>query len=268
MKQTELPYVIGVFRDRALAQQALDELRHAGFRNDQIHLPDSDFQPGGFFDGMVKKWMGDNDYESLESLREKGLSQSEAESYQHELEVGHPVVVVESYDRKQEARDILNRFGAYHESHPFPVEEYRMQLRQEVLQPEMKPVQIGEVTIHKVVVTEEKTITIPIRREEIVIEHHSVLPGASAPTEPQGTEPVEGRLIELAENEIIRIPLYTEEVSITKHPVMAEEVLIGKHTVEETRQYTETVQHEEPRLQRLGNVTIQGDSIQEDPPRE
>lgn len=265
MKQTELPYVIGVFRDRGLAQQALDELRHAGFRNDQIHLPDSAIQPGGFFDGLVKKWMGDNSYESLESLREKGLSRSEAESYQHELEAGHPVIVVESYDRKQEARDILNRFGAYHESHQFPVEEYPIHLRQEVLQPEMKSVQIGEVTIRKVVVTEEKTITVPIRREEIVIERRSILPGASAQSDPQVTEPAEGRLIELAENEVIRIPLYTEEVSIKKYPVMAEEVLIGKRTVEETRHYSGTVQREEARFQRLGDIPVQDDSIQEEP---
>ena len=38
MAMTEESTVIGVFRDHALAEQAMNELRHAGFRDDQMNL--------------------------------------------------------------------------------------------------------------------------------------------------------------------------------------------------------------------------------------
>ncbi len=36
MAVNEHPTVVGVFRDRTLAEQTIQELRHAGFRDDQI----------------------------------------------------------------------------------------------------------------------------------------------------------------------------------------------------------------------------------------
>ncbi len=38
MATTESPVKLGVFRDRALAEQAVEELRHAGFRDDEIRV--------------------------------------------------------------------------------------------------------------------------------------------------------------------------------------------------------------------------------------
>lgn len=265
MEQAEPPFVIGVFRDRALAKQAIDELRHSGFREDQIWLPGSETSTGGFLDGFVHRLVRDDHRQSLEALAEQGLSPSEVEYYQHELEAGRCVVAVQSYGHQQEARTILNRFGAYDASTRSPMEDvHRIQLREEVLQAQKEPVEIGEVFIRKVVVTEEKTITVPIRREEIVIERRSVSPTSADQPELQ----IEGRLVELGENECIHIPLRTEQVFIEKRPVVAEEVLVSKRNVQEIRRFTDTVQREEARLEREGNVIIRGDRVEEVAPQD
>jgi len=265
MEQTDPSFAIGVFHDRALAKQAIDELRHAGFRDDQIWLPGSESSTGGFLDGFVHRLVGEDHHQSLDTLAEQGLSPSDVEYYQHELEAGRSVVAVQSYGHRQEARDILNRFGAYDARTRSPVEDvHRIQLREEVLQPQKEPVEIGEVFIRKVVVTEEKAITVPIRREEIVIERRSVLPSSADQPAQQG----EVRLVELGENECIRIPLRTEQVFIEKRPVVAEEVLVSKRNVQEIRRFTDTVRREEARLEREGNVTIRGDRVEEVAPQD
>ncbi len=72
-------------------------------------------------------------------------------------------------------------------------------------------------------------------------------------------------LVELSQNEVIRILLYTEQIFIEKRPVIVEEVLVSKRNIQETRRYTDTVQREEARLERQGNVSIHGDPIEEVP---
>ena len=269
MEQAEPPFVIGVFRDRALAKQAIDELRHRGFRDDQIWLPGSETSTGGFLDDFVHRLVGDDHRQSMEALAEQGLSPSEVEYYQHELEAGRSVVAVQSYGRQQEARTILNRFGAYDASTRSPMEDvHRIQLREEVLQAQKEPVEIGEVFIRKVVVTEEKTITVPIRREEIVIERRSVSPTSADQPVHQPELQIEGRLVELGENECIHIPLRTEQVFIEKRPMVTEEVLVSKRNVQEIRRFTDTVQREEARLEREGNVIIRGDRVEEVAPQD
>jgi uncharacterized protein (TIGR02271 family) len=264
MEHAEPPFAIGVFRDRALAKQAADELRHVGFRDDQIWLPGSGSPTGGVLDGFVHRLVGDDNHQGLDALAGQGLSPSEIDYYQRELDAGHAVVVVQAYSRRREAQDILNRFGAYDAGTNTPmVEVHRIPLQEEVLQPHKESVQIGEVFIRKVVVTEEKTITVPIRREEIVIERRSVSPTSTDQPVQQPGQQVEGRLVELAENEVIRIPLRTEQVFIEKRPVVAEEVLVSKRNVQEIRRFTDTVRREEPRLERQGNVIVRGDYVEE-----
>jgi uncharacterized protein (TIGR02271 family) len=267
MEQTETPYVVGVFRDSSLAKQAIDELRHAGFRDDQMYLPGEARSPGGFLDGLITKWVGHENHESLDALTDQGVSKSDVDYYQRELEAGRTVVVVQSYGHQQEAQEILNHFGAYNAtSNPSRLQEVqRIPLREEVLQAQKQPVQIGEVSIRKVVVTEEKTITVPVMREEIVVERRNIPLNSPDQAASQPVQPPPGRLVELAQNEVIRIPLYTEQIFIDKRPVIAEEVQVSKRNIQETRRFTDTVQREEPHLEQKGNVSIHGDLIEEVP---
>lgn len=269
METTESPLVIGIFRDHALAEQAIDELQHVGFRSDLIW---SEGQGGGLLSSLKSRRAGSEDGTLQDRLIEEGLLDEDAQYYQHELEAGCSVVVVQSYGHQQEARTILDHLGAYHAgSNPSRLKDvHTIHLREETLQAHKEPVEVGEVLIRKVVVVEEKTITVPIRREEIVIERRSVAAPA-APTVPaagQTAQAREGRTVELAENETIRIPLYTEQISIEKRPVVAEEVLVSKRGIQESRHFTDTVQREELRMERQGHVTVHGDAVEEVPPQE
>ena len=87
MAITESPVVLGIFRDRTLAEQALDELRHAGFRDDQVRLAGQAAPGGGLLDHLASALSGQEaSGEKLpEELMSKGVPQDEADYYQHEL---------------------------------------------------------------------------------------------------------------------------------------------------------------------------------------
>jgi stress response protein YsnF len=67
-----------------------------------------------------------------------------------------------------------------------------------------------------------------------------------------------GKLIEIGEGEVIRIPIRTEQILIEKRPVVTEELIVSKRHFQETRRFTGTVQREEAHVEREGNVTIHG----------
>ena len=118
-----------------------------------------------------------------------------------------------------------------------------IQLREERLRVEKAPVQTGEVKVGKRVVTEHRTIDVPVEREEVVIERR----------------PASGRAdhAEMADQEIV-IPVKEERVTVHKEPVVTEEVSVGKRKVHETKHVDETIRKEEARIEREGNVKVKG----------
>src|SRR5947209_1760334 len=283
METTESPIVVGVFRERALAEQAVDELRHAGFRDDQIRYSGKGAMAGGFLETLMSKFSGQGDESVFDALTEQGIPKDEIEYYQHEYDAGSAIVSVQSYGRQQEASDILSRFGAYDaRSRPeYMQDAHTIQLREEVLQPRKHAVEIGEVFIRKVVVTEQRTITVPVMREELVIERRSIpidsvdTADTTGTTDTAGTsdqlssnpdlpdnqdQPI-GKLVEIGEGEVIRIPIRTEQVTIEKRPVVIEELVVGKRHIQETKRFSGTVQREVPHIEREGNVNIRGNNV-------
>src|SRR5512135_3441934 len=113
----------------------------------------------------------------------------------------------------------------------------RLQLREEELQAHKQLVETGEVRVRKEVVTEHRTIEVPVQREEVVIERQ-------APT----GEPVEE----------IRIPVRAEQVTVEKRPVVKEEVTVGKRVVQDIEQVGGEVRKEVVRVEREGDVDIHG----------
>ena len=71
-------------------------------------------------------------------------------------------------------------------------------------------------------------------------------------------------LVELAVGETIRIPIREEQVVIEKRPIVTEELIVGKHTVQETRHLSETVRREVPHLEREGDVVVHGSDGEDD----
>src|SRR5215475_8485344 len=105
-----------------------------------------------------------------------------------------------------------------------------VQLREEELVPHKQTVQAGEVGIRKEVITEQKTLDVPVKREEVVIERRPV---ARHPSDRPITE-----------GEDIRVPVREERVTVDKKPVVREEVRVGKRSVEETKHVSDTVRRE------------------------
>jgi uncharacterized protein (TIGR02271 family) len=113
----------------------------------------------------------------------------------------------------------------------------RLQLRQERLLIDKQPVVSGEARIGKEVVSEQQSIYVPVFHEELSIQRHPVSEGATTATTPIGEE-----------GEEIRIPLNEERVEVQKRTVVTEQVQIGKRKVEGTEHVSDTVRHEELRV--------------------
>ena len=125
-------------------------------------------------------------------------------------------------------------------------EARKLKLREEQLDVTKERVQTGEVGIRKEVVTEEKSINVPVTHEEVYIERHPVSGEGGDVTTPLG------------EGESIRVPVSEERVNVNKDTIVTGEVSIGKRAVEGTQQVTDTVRHEEARVARKGDTPMQG----------
>jgi uncharacterized protein (TIGR02271 family) len=260
MATTEHRLAIGVFRDRALAESTVERLRQAGFRDDEIRIWGQGAATGGFLE-TLKNTLSSSTSEASSissSLVELGEPQEDADYYQHEAETGHYIVAVHSYGHSREANDILYRAGAYTAQTSLTRDLHTLPLREEVLTAQTQPVEIGEVLIRKEVVTEERTITVTIQREEIIIERRQLNPQETSSGPSTGTQ------VELAAGETIRIPIREEQVVIEKRPIITEELIVGKRTVQEIRHFTDTVRREVPHVEREGDVVVHGGTGEHD----
>ncbi|WP_053363019.1 YsnF/AvaK domain-containing protein [Bacillus sp. FJAT-27251] len=112
-----------------------------------------------------------------------------------------------------------------------------MKLREEELDVNKQQVQAGEVTVHKDVVEEQKTIDVPVSREEVYVEQRKVDGDRMETTSPIG------------DDETIHIPIRKERVDVNKKSVVTDEVVVGKREVQDTEKVTENLKKEEVRLE-------------------
>src|SRR5213075_655695 len=89
----------------------------------------------------------------------------------------------------------------------------------------------------KEVVEEQRTVHVPLIREEVYVERRPVIDGKY-----DGSP--------FAEDEIIRIPITEERIEVTKRPVVVEEVIVGKRKIQETKQVQDVIRKEEARIER------------------
>jgi uncharacterized protein (TIGR02271 family) len=125
-------------------------------------------------------------------------------------------------------------------------EDQTIELREERLRVDKQPVETGEVTLRKEVVTEHQTVDVPVTREEVVIERHPVAGGPAATSE-------------VGAGDEVRIPVREEQVRVEKQAVVKEEVSLGKGKVTDTRTVDEDVRREELRVDKTGKVDVRGD---------
>jgi uncharacterized protein (TIGR02271 family) len=200
----------------------------------------------------------------LGALMGMGIPEEDARHFDEGFRSGGTLVTVNAQGREEEARECLYEAGADLGSMGRGIQSETMstgstsfdrstgdspsvELREEELSVEKERVQAGEVRLRKEVITEERTVEVPVTREEVVIERRPAASGREA----GGT---------INEGEEIRIPLMEEEVRVEKTPVVREEVSLRKQQVQDTERVSETVRREEARIDQTGDTNVRTSS--------
>ena len=301
--------VVGVFEDRRQADTAINELRQAGFREDQIGVATRRAEgetleattaeegsragtgaitgalagaglgglvglgviagvipvigpviAGGTLAAILANAAGGAAIGGLVgALAGSGIPEEETQYYQGEFEAGRTIVTVKADGRYDEAVTILRRHGAYDMQTAARTAgtaaaptaratraaegDQTVQVREEELQARKQPVETGAARVRKEVVTEHRTMEVPVQREEVVIERQAPIGEPTAASD-------------IGPGEEIRVPVREEQVSVEKKPVVKEEVTVGKRTVQDTERVAGEVRKEEVRVEREGDVDV------------
>jgi uncharacterized protein (TIGR02271 family) len=116
-----------------------------------------------------------------------------------------------------------------------------MVLHEEQLTARTTPVQTGEVVVEKEVVRENRTVEVPVTREEVVIDRRPVT--GSASDGDFGNDRQE-----------IRVPVHEDHVEVEKRTVATEEISVGKKVTHDTETVSDTVRREEARIREDGDT--------------
>jgi stress response protein YsnF len=135
----------------------------------------------------------------------------------------------------------------------------------EELVPRAEPVQVGEVRLVKRVVTEKRTIEVEVRHEEVSVEHH--------PTDASGSPLVvleyeQQHAAEVGldsapepdlsgEEDVTRVPVYAEQIVVSRRPYVVEEVWVRKRRVLERRTVTGEVRREDLEVEPVGELVVE-----------
>jgi hypothetical protein len=105
---------IGIFKDRSMAEQAIDALHTAGFTSDQVRYS-APGTSGSILADLKSLFTGQNTNSGniTNDLTDMGLSNEEAQYYSHEFTNGNTILAVLASGREQEALNILHQYGAY-----------------------------------------------------------------------------------------------------------------------------------------------------------
>lgn len=112
--------------------------------------------------------------------------------------------------------------------------DVKIPVREEQLDIKTEKVKTADVDIHKEIVNEEETVSIPVSREELVIENKS--------------------FGEDRNNETIHIPLRKERIKIEKEPVQLNEVSIYENQIDDTEIVEEILKKEIVTVDRDGDT--------------
>ena len=115
----------------------------------------------------------------------------------------------------------------------------RVPVHEEELVPVKREVDLGTVRIEKKIVTEERTITVPITEERLRITR-------------QAADGTGGEDADAFGDDVIEIPIRGEQIEVVKRPVTTGEVVIEKETIQRTERVGDTVRREEVRVEEDG----------------
>lgn len=122
----------------------------------------------------------------------------------------------------------------------------RIPIEEEELIATTTPEQIGEVEINKDVVTQERTIDVPVTEERVRVERRAV----------EGNVPVTDE--NAFKEGTIDVPVYGEKVNLEKVARQTGEVDVTKEKVQRTEEFKGNVRREEVNVKETGNVELTG----------
>jgi uncharacterized protein (TIGR02271 family) len=262
--------VAGYFGNPETAEKAIQDLSREGFDKKNIGVAlwqQNEAQPGTMsgWGAKLKSLFAPDErqeyqsHDTFDTLRVMGIPEERTRLYRDALRSGGVLVTVkdDGSARLAEAERILQSNGADFAPTATKVragapaipeqqglqEQQTVQLYGEVLRVHKERIQRGEVRVRKEVVPEQQTVQVPVTREEIYIERR---PG----------EAREATGARIGENKELRVPVSEEQVHVEKRPVVREEVEVGKRAVQENRNVTDTVRHEELQVEQQGDVRL------------
>ena len=109
---TEQSTMIAVFVSRDQANQAIDNLRHAGYGYDQIRL----VQHGtnAFVENIKSLFTGQTTTTTeADDWMKIGVPEQDAHNYQSELDAGRSIVLIKALNNPEQALSIMRQSGAY-----------------------------------------------------------------------------------------------------------------------------------------------------------
>src|SRR5215212_11916548 len=112
-------------------------------------------------------------------------------------------------------------------------EEIRVPVMEEELTATVRPQEAGAVRIEKDVVSEQRTLDVPVTEERVRVERRVV------------DRPVTAADADAFEETVIEVPLRTETVDVQKQARVAEEVVVSKEAEQRTERVAGTVRREE-----------------------
>ena len=257
--------VIGSYSTKEEALSVIEQLQREGYSRDDIivytnKLSGIDVKTG--VNGVettnedrslwekIKDAFSADTYEYDSSLNEEADHANNDPLYQYrdDISAGKIIITVNNYknDPTQATENVTGRHAAgdtstnnLHASDAaratdLDTDTDSIQLKGEELDIDKHDVTTGKVDVHKKVVNEKKTVEVPVKREEIVIERKPG-DGAAATTDVNDAQ----------EDDTITIPIKEEQIDVKKRPVVREEVDIRKQEHEDMKQVSENVSHEE-----------------------
>jgi uncharacterized protein (TIGR02271 family) len=173
-------------------------------------------------------------------LMERGLPEFTSKQCEEEINKGKIILLVDTngaYDNTVYQANGAYDNTIYQANVETEVPTRAVRLREEQLDIIKERVQVGELQLHKEVVEEQRTVHVPVLREEVYVERRPVIDGK-----------VDGS--PFTEDEMIRIPIIEERIEVMKRPVIVEEVIVGKRKIQETKHVQDTIKKEEARIER------------------
>ncbi len=124
----------------------------------------------------------------------------------------------------------------------FAAEGAHLDLREEELDINTYRVETGDVTLHKDIVEEERSVDVPVSHDQVIIEQRTV---DHKPTD----EPITA-------DETVHIPVTAEKIDVEKHTVVTGEVSAHIRPVQETEQVHEVLRKEVADVQSHGTADL------------